>query len=98
MNFRCRDNRSDSLEPGYRDKVVAMWDMHPKPTPRECDVIKAGTAARPRGGDHPEGVRNATKTPQIEHSHQRQQTLIATTLCVDTQLLGHQSFTRLITL
>ena len=62
-----------------------------------CDIMKVGTAARPRGG-HPEGVRNATRSPQIEHSRQRQWTLIATTLRADSQLLGHQSFARLITL
>ena len=59
-----------------------------KPTPRGCDVMKAGTVARPRGGGHPEGVRNATRSPQIEHSRQRQQTLIATTLCADFNYLA----------
>ena len=49
--------------------------------------MKAGTAARPRGG-HPEGVRNATKSPQIKHSCERQQTLIATTLCADFNYLA----------
>ena len=46
--------------------------------------MKAGTVARLRGGGHPEGVRNATRSPQIEHSRQRQWTLIATTLRADS--------------
>ena len=50
--------------------------------------MKAGTAARPMGGGHPEGVRNATKSPQIEHSRERQQTLIATTLCAGLNYLA----------
>ena len=87
MNFRYLDNSSDFLEPGSGGKAVAKWGIHTKPSPRGCDVMKAGTAARPRGG-HPEGVRNATRSPQIEHSRQRQQTLIATTLCADFNYLA----------
>ena len=45
-------------------KVVSMWDIHTSQTPRGCDVTKAGTAARPKGG-HPEGERNTTRNPQI---------------------------------
>ena len=97
MNFRYVDNSSDFLEPGSGGKAVAKWGIHTKPTPRGCDVMKAGTAARPRGGP-PEGVRNAKKSPQIKHSRSRQWTLIATTLRADTQLFGHQPFTKLIIL
>ena len=42
----------------------------------------------PRGRS-PVGWRDATKNPQIWLSHQGQQTLIATTLCSDSQLSGH---------
>ena len=55
MNFRYVDNSSDFLEPGSGGKAVAKWGIHTKPTPRGCDVMKAGTAARPRGGGHPRG-------------------------------------------
>ena len=41
----------------------------------------------------PRGGRDATRNPQIWLSHQRQQTLIATTLCADTQLFGHHTST-----
>ena len=54
MNFRYVDNSSDFLEPGSGGKAVAKWGIHTKPSPRGCDVMKAGTAVRPRGG-HPRG-------------------------------------------
>ena len=83
---RWGDNSGASLEPETR-QVISMWDIHPSQTLRGCDVTKAGTVARPKGG-HPEGERNATRNPQIKHSHQRQQTLIATTLCADFNYLA----------
>ena len=83
MNFRYADNTRDFLEPGSGGKAVAKWDTTcPSHLRVGCDVTKAGNAARPRGRQ-PEGVRNAKKGPQIKHSHRRQQTLIATTLCAD---------------
>ena len=40
-------------------------------------------------GRCPVGWGDATRSPQIWLSHRGQQTLIATTLCADTQLFGH---------
>ena len=44
-------------------------------------------------GRCPVGWGDATRSPQIWLSHQGQQTLIATTLCADTQLFGYQTST-----
>ena len=90
MNFRWADNTKRLSGAWKQCKAVSKEDIHTKPTLHGCDVMKAGTAARPRGG-HPEGVRNATKSPQIEHSRERQQTLIATTLCANLNYLATNS-------
>ena len=63
MNFRCLDNSSDFLEPGSGGKAVAKWGIHTKPTPRGCDIMKAGTAADPGGGATRGGKKPQEKSP-----------------------------------
>ena len=54
--------------------------------------MKAGTAAQPKG-EKPVGWGDTTRSPQIWLSHRGEQTLIATTLCSDSQLSGHHTST-----
>ena len=54
---------------------------------------QGGKSGPTLGEDALWGGRDTTRSPQIWLSHQRQQTLIATTLCADTQLFGHHTST-----
>ena len=86
MNFRYSDNTSDSLAPGSGGKAVAKWDTHAQAISAWVVTSRRREPRPDPGGGQPEGVRNARQSPQIKHSRSRQWTLIATTLCADTQL------------
>ena len=89
MNFRWVDN-SQCLSGAWKQgKAVSKEDIHP-PSQLRVGVTSEGGNRGPTqgGGGHPEGLKNATKSPQIKHSSERQQTLIATTLCADLNYLA----------
>ena len=84
MVFRCSDNTPTFWSRGQATGLSLGGLTHAHAILRVgCDVTKARNAAQPRGRQ-PEGVRN-TKN---KHSHRRQQTLIATTLCAFSIILA----------